>query len=339
MTDKLSVQRKDSPDSTAVHVVAAAIVNGAGEVLLARRLPHVHQGGLWEFPGGKIEHGEDVKQALVRELHEELGIDVDRCRPLIRVHHQYPDKSVLLDIWRVSRFHGDIHGREGQPVRWVRTQDLDKYKFPAANVPIVRAVKLPPFYAVTPEPDDIPAFVDRVAQLVNGGIRLIQLRAKSLDSEMYSGLARQLIKICRQGNCDLLLNSDADTAITLNAAGVHLSSERLMALDKRPLPRDKWVGASCHNAAELRHACAIGVDFAVVSPVLPTASHPGEPTLGWERLYELTELATVPVYALGGMRPEYLPTCYAHGAQGMAAIGAIWNNASMADLVKQYEAE
>ena len=338
MTDKFPLQRQDTPESAVVHVVAAAIINSKGEVLLARRPPHAHQGGLWEFPGGKIENGEDVQQALVRELHEELGIDVDNCRPLIRVHHRYPDKSVLLDIWRVNRFHGEAQGREGQPVRWVRTQELDQYNFPAANIPIVQAVKLPPFYAITPEPVDIPPFVDRVAQLVDAGIRLIQLRAKSLDGEAYSGLVCRLIEICHQGGCDLLLNTDPATAFALDAAGVHLSSERLMALDQRPLPLEKLVGASCHNADELLHASAIGVDFVVVSPVLPTASHPGEPALGWVRLRELTELATVPVYALGGMRPEFLPTCYENGAQGMAAIGAIWNSASIADLVRRYQA-
>ena len=78
MTDKFPLQRQDTPESAVVHVVAAAIINSKGEVLLARRPPHAHQGGLWEFPGGKIENGEDVQQALVRELHEELGIDVDK---------------------------------------------------------------------------------------------------------------------------------------------------------------------------------------------------------------------------------------------------------------------
>ena len=101
------------------HVVAAVIVNGSQEVLLAKRPLDRHQGGLWEFPGGKVERGEDVRAALMRELNEELGIIIQDARPLIKIRHAYPDKAVLLDVWRVTAFAGEPHGREGQPIEWV----------------------------------------------------------------------------------------------------------------------------------------------------------------------------------------------------------------------------
>jgi mutator protein MutT len=126
-----------------IHVAAAVIRDDAGKILIARRADTQHQGGLWEFPGGKVEADESVETALARELHEELGIVVDAARPLIKVRHDYPDKQVLLDVWEVSAFTGQPHGAEGQPLAWVTPRDLANYEFPAANQPIVAAARLP----------------------------------------------------------------------------------------------------------------------------------------------------------------------------------------------------
>lgn len=126
-----------------LHVAAGVIVGPEGQILIAERAKHRHQGGLWEFPGGKVEPGETVQQALARELWEELNIHVGHARPLIQIRHRYPDKSVLLDVWRVESFTGEPHGREGQPLAWVCPEALVQYAFPAANVPIVTAARLP----------------------------------------------------------------------------------------------------------------------------------------------------------------------------------------------------
>ena len=176
-----------------IHVAAAVIVNACGEVLVSRRNARAHQGGLWEFPGGKLEADEDVYAALCRELHEELGIEVDAARPLIRIPYRYPDKSVLLDVWRVTAFRGEAHGREGQPVQWVAPEQLPSLEFPAANQPIVTAARLPDRYLVTPEPG--PDFPARLARAFAAGIRLVQLRAKSLDADTYTERARA---VCAQ---------------------------------------------------------------------------------------------------------------------------------------------
>lgn len=120
-----------------VHVAVAVISNGDGHILIAKRPDHVHQGGFWEFPGGKVEAGETLEKALQRELHEELGIKVECCQPFIQVVHDYSDKQVLLDVWQVTGFSGDAVGREGQPIRWVEPAALSEYEFPAANSPIL----------------------------------------------------------------------------------------------------------------------------------------------------------------------------------------------------------
>mgnify|MGYP002714153243 CR=1 FL=1 len=124
-----------------VHVAAAVIRGADGRVLIAKRPQDKHQGGLWEFPGGKVEEGEAVERALARELEEELGIRVEAARPLIQVHHDYPDKQVLLDVWEVSSFTGEPHGAEGQPLAWVSERQLLEYEFPAANKPIVAVLR------------------------------------------------------------------------------------------------------------------------------------------------------------------------------------------------------
>ncbi len=123
-----------------IWVAVGVVENGAGEIFICRRLDGQHQAGKWEFPGGKVEAGEIMPAALARELEEEIGIEVQQCEPLLQIEHDYPEKSVLLDVWRVTAFVGQPYGREGQPARWVDRQSLLEYDFPEANLPITSAV-------------------------------------------------------------------------------------------------------------------------------------------------------------------------------------------------------
>ena len=127
-------------DPQPVHVAVGVILDSSRRVLLTRRAADSHQGGLWEFPGGKVEPGESLAVALARELHEELGIRVRRSSPLLEVRHDYGDKQVRLDVHVVWEFEGQALGREGQPLAWVAGNELAHYSFPAANTPIVEAV-------------------------------------------------------------------------------------------------------------------------------------------------------------------------------------------------------
>ena len=125
-----------------LHVVAAAIFNKQGNLLIAQRPLDKHMGGFWEFPGGKVGAGEAVTHALCRELDEELGIQPLSWDSLISIEHTYPEKTVQLDVWIVKDFHGEAHGREGQVVRWVAPNMLDQFEFPEANHGIIEALNI-----------------------------------------------------------------------------------------------------------------------------------------------------------------------------------------------------
>jgi 8-oxo-dGTP diphosphatase len=123
-----------------VHVAVAVILDRQLKILLTRRAADAHQGGLWEFPGGKVEAGESVFAALARELKEELDIVPLHSSPLLQVRHDYPDRVVVLDVHVVWDFDGVAVGKEAQPLAWVGRDHLDEYAFPAANREILDAL-------------------------------------------------------------------------------------------------------------------------------------------------------------------------------------------------------
>ena len=133
--------------NTSIHVAVGVIFDNqqSDQILIAKRPQHLHQGGLWEFPGGKVAAGETVDQALERELFEELGITVTQSQPLMQIEHNYSDKQVFLDIWTVTQYSGEARGLEGQECRWVAMQQLlcveSKYQFPEANKAILEKLK------------------------------------------------------------------------------------------------------------------------------------------------------------------------------------------------------
>ncbi|PCJ31995.1 MAG: 8-oxo-dGTP diphosphatase MutT [Gammaproteobacteria bacterium] len=124
-----------------IHVAVAVIISSEQEVLVSLRQAHQHQGGLWEFPGGKVEQGEAVYDALLREINEEVGLLITAAQPLIEIEHDYGDKSVLLDVWTVTSFEGIAEGREGQKLRWTAIGELNENDFPSANIEIIKMLK------------------------------------------------------------------------------------------------------------------------------------------------------------------------------------------------------
>ncbi len=287
---------------------------------------------MWEFPGGKVEPDEDVRTALGRELEEELGIRVTRAMPLIRIPHAYPDRRVLLDVWRVMAFDNEAYGAEGQAIRWVERDSLYNYAFPAANRPIVTAASLPSRYLITPEPgqrNEWPDFLARLESCMVKGLRLIQFRGKNLSRDDYCDLAGEVLTLGRDRKVTIMLNTSPDIALALNTNGLHLSSSWLHKLQQRPVAQHTLLSASCHNLNELRKATAIGVDFAVLSPVKPTTSHPEQKGIGWDTFHALAEQSIVPLYALGGMSEDDIETAWMHGGRGVAAISALWQRGCM----------
>lgn len=207
-----------------IHVIAAVIRDAQNRILIAKRPDHAHQGGLWEFPGGKVEDGETRRDGLGRELLEELGITVTQARPLLDIRHDYPDKSVRLDVWLVTGFDGEAHGAEGQPVRWVAAAELDEYQFPAANAPIVRAAQLPERYLITPDVADEAELFAGLERAREADIRLVQLRQTGMSEAVYQALAKRVLE--RFGHdFQWMLKGDAPPA--LPGAGWHLTSRQL----------------------------------------------------------------------------------------------------------------
>lgn len=309
-----------------VHVAVGVVLDNQGRVLISRRARDTHQGGLWEFPGGKVEPGESVSGALRRELAEELGIEIGRVEPWLRVPHDYGDKRVLLDVHRVHGFHGTARGLENQPIRWVPVAQLRDYAFPVANRPIMTALSLPPVCLITPTLTSEPAFLAGIRGAVQAGTRFLQLRRHDLPPPDFLNLARRVAALCREAGAILAVNTRPDLALELGAEACHLSARA--ALDcppgRRPVPRDIWLGVSCHDAREIDRAAGLDADYVFVSPVLPTASHGGVSPLGWAGLEQLIADVPMPVYALGGVGPADLAQARRHGAHGVAGIRAMW---------------
>lgn len=308
-----------------VHVAAAVIRGADGRILLARRADQQHQGGLWEFPGGKVEAGETVAAALRRELQEELGITVTNARPLIKVQHDYPDKQILLDVWLVSAFSGEPHGAEGQPLAWVAPRQLPEYEFPAANAPIVQAARLPAQYLISPDGLEPKAVLQGIQAAVASGIGLIQLRAPNGYDPQYRDLAVDAVGLCA-GKAQLMLKGPLEWLGDFPAAGWQLSAKQLRqyAAKGRPFPAERWLAASCHNAEELALAAQMGVDFVTLSPLQPTLTHPDAAPLGWDLARELIGACNLPVFLLGGLSPQDSERAWQIGAQGVAGIRAFW---------------
>ena len=326
--------------SRVIDVAAAAIVNNQNEVLISLRHPDAHQGGLWEFPGGKVEAGEGIEQALRRELEEELALEIDAARPMISLQHGYSDKTVRLHVWRVSKYrfkkaNGEqaTTGAEGQPVKWQAIETLNAEDFPAADRAIISALQLPEQYLITGAFDSLDDFKRRLSLALASGIQLVQLRLKSHWVQKNPLLASQALTFAvhtsREQAVRLMLNIPDDMPVTddVSHCGVHLDSRKLydpaaVSIKNRTAPA--LLSASCHTAEDIRQAQRIDADFMVLSPVNNTASHPDATPLGWQQFGALVAGAAMPVYALGGVSQKDLDTAWRHGAQGISGIRCGW---------------
>jgi 8-oxo-dGTP diphosphatase len=316
-----------------IHVAVGVVVSGDGKILIAKRSEKVHQGGLWEFPGGKVEQGETVFQALKRELQEELAIEINATEPLIKIRHTYSekngDKIVLLDVHKVTAFLGEPQGNEGQPIAWVAPENLHQYEFPAANRPIITAINLPRRVLITGIVESESDYLLHTERALIAGIRCVQLRMQDTTATNYFTLAEKLAQLCDTYSAKLMLNTSVQHFLTIHASlphlGLHLSSQQLMSCEQRPLAQSILLGASCHNAEEIMQAQKMKMDYIFLSPVTATQTHPNASVIGWENFSQFIECLAMPVYALGGMSEKDLPTALAAGAQGIAGISAWWN--------------
>ncbi|RLJ67899.1 Nudix family hydrolase [Sulfurisoma sediminicola] len=306
-----------------VDVAAAVILRPDGSFLLGQRAPGTFYPGYWEFPGGKVEPDETPREALVRELHEELGIAVETAHPWIVREHVYEHAHVRLHFFRVVAWHGELQDHVHTALSWQRADALDVAPMLPANAPVLKALQLPAVYGIShAHAIGADAQLAALAQALQQGLRLVQLREAAMPELAREGFAAQAVALCHRHGARVLINGDTQLAWALGADGVHLPVEKLM--QSRQRPEFPLVGASCHDAPELARAAVLGADFAVLGPVQATASHPQQPALGWEKFARLIEYSPLPVYALGGMRQADLPRALAAGAQGIAAIRGAW---------------
>ena len=310
-------------NTTPVEVVAAVIERPDGRFLLAQRPAGKVYAGYWEFPGGKVEPGEPISAALARELHEELGIDVDIAHPWIVQMYTYAHATVRLNFFRVRAWRGEPHGKEHQQLAWQRVSAIDVAPLLPANAPVLRALQLPFEYAITHAGDiGVEQQLSLLDRRLSEGLKLIQVREKGMSGSELERFAAAVIALARPHGAQVLINSDIWLALRLDADGVHLTAAQLALLKLRPVLR--WCAASCHSAQELARAIELGVDFAVLGPVQATPSHPGSMPLGWENFAALARGASVPVFALGGMKRDDLETAWRSGAQGIAMVRGSW---------------
>ncbi|HXR58457.1 MAG TPA: Nudix family hydrolase [Burkholderiales bacterium] len=300
-----------------IEVVAAVIERPDGSFLLGQRPAGKVYAGWWEFPGGKVHAGESLQTALARELHEELGIDVALAYPWVTRVHVYEHATVMLHFFRVLEWSGEPRARERQVLRWQRLDAPIAEPMLPANGPVLASLALPLEYAIT-DAQSLGAAeqLARVEARMKEGLRLVQVRDK--DNWERARLIYVIRSMAKQYGAKVLVNGGPA------GDGIHFTAERLMTLRARP-EGDLLYAASCHTGQELGHAMAIGLDFVVLGPVKATASHPEAEPIGWDGFRRIAESASIPVYAIGGLRRSDLHEARRAGAHGLAMISGSWS--------------
>lgn len=301
-----------------INVAAALIQRPDGAFLLGQRPAGRVYAGHWEFPGGKVEPGESVSQALSRELREELGIEVKLAYPWVTRRFDYPHAKVRLKFFRVVSWEKEPRGLEGQALVWQRPGAPMARPMLPANAPVLASLALPAEYAITQAGKlGLPQMLFRIEERLKSGLRLLQVREPDLNERDRLLFTRQAIALAHRYGCKVLTKEPFE-----GADGVHFTAARLATLRERP--SGMLAAASCHTRAELERAMALELDFAVLGPVAATASHDNSLPLGWLAFATLIEDATLPIYAIGGLASEDLQAAWRAGAHGVASLSGAW---------------
>ncbi len=306
-----------------IEVAAAVLLRADGSFLLAQRPEGKAYAGYWEFPGGKVELAETTYQALCRELKEELGITVTRAYPWLTRIYTYPHATVKLHFFRVYEWQGEPQGLEQQSLSWQSFPQLSVAPLLPANAPILSALRLPPLYAISNAAElGTDEFMLRLEVALQQGLRLLQVRESHLSALEMQSFTLKVVQRSHAHGARVMINGDAELARNVGADGLHLTGTQLHTCKARP--DFDLCSASCHSAEELHIAGKLGFDFALLSPVLPTLSHPSAAHLGWEKFATYIAGTTLPVYALGGLVAEDMPIALTHGAHGIALMRQAW---------------
>ncbi len=303
-----------------IKAVVGVLRNKSGQLLIAKRQMHQFMPGFWELPGGKIEAGESTEQTVIRELNEELGIQVDALSLHQTMQYSYADRRVELHIYNIDRYQKTPQGIEGQEIAWSDVAHLSSFNLLPTMKAFIDSITLPSKYWITPSSNhQSEAWLAKFEQKLKSDISLIQLRSKvTLDDSFIEELHNK----CQQHKIKLLLNTPNKNFNQGSCDGWHLTTNEMLKLPKRPCAADKLLGASTHNLQEALAAQTLGADFVVISPVQATQTHPNTTPIGWEAAEEVVNKLNIPVYFLGGMGLEDLDKTLKIGAQGIAGVSA-----------------
>ncbi|MDA0237763.1 MAG: Nudix family hydrolase [Proteobacteria bacterium] len=306
-----------------IHVVAGILFDANGHFLLARRPMGKVYEGFWEFPGGKVEENERASDALIRELKEELGIVPKAFHPWITKTFRYTHADVNIEFFKVTHWSGEVRSLEDQDLHWQGPGSIRVTPVLGPNITILKSLRLPDYYLITNLSELGEAnFFQLLLQAVQKSPQLIQVREKSLSSADLEAFTKEVLSVCRPSGSKVLVNTHFDIADRVGADGVHLNSEQLKSITYRP--QFALCAASCHSKEDLVRVDALGLDFAVLSPIKVTASHPHVRPIGWNLLNSLIEEVKTPIYALGGLSKEDLHNAWIHGAAGISMVRGAW---------------
>ena len=301
-----------------IEVAAAVLQRPDGSFLLAQRPAGKVYAGYWEFPGGKVEPGEPAAQALARELHEELGIEIGESFPWITRVFTYPHGTVRLNFFRVYEWKGEPHPREEQAIAWQAAGTPSASPMLPANAPVLASLALPVEYAVTDAMNrGIPEMLAVLEARLRSGLKLLQVREPGLSAQERDFFTHQAIALAHRHGCKVLTKSPF-----AGADGVHVTSTELKTLREKPAA---FAAASCHDREELERAMVLGLDFAVLGPVREKSTADKSPALGWKKFADIARGTTLPLYAIGGLTSADLPEAWRAGAHGIAMIRAAWS--------------
>lgn len=302
--------------------VSVGILLNDTKVLLGKRPKTKPWAGWWEFPGGKINSGETANDALIRELKEELGITVTSSEPwMIRTHH-FNNQPIRLHFFKINSWKKSPIALEHDELKWVEIESPKVEPLLPANQMIFQSLQLPSIYAITNMTEFHGNFFSLLERKIKSEINLIQIRERLLDQNELEIFSKKVLHLARQHKIKVLINANLELAKKIKADGVHLNSKQIY--ENITIPEEMIIGASCHSIEDLKQAEARKYNFALLSPVKKTLTHPSIDPMGWKSFQEIINQVQIPVYALGGMACSDIPNAFESGAVGIAAQRAIW---------------
>ena len=292
--------------------VAIALLFHQAKVLVGWRTAKQHQGNKYEFPGGKVEQGETAEQACRREVFEEVGVDLEQWHSFDIIQHEYDDIVVNLHLFYASVTTAQLQDIQ-QPWAWYRRDQLRNLNFPKANQAIIERLYWSPYIKISENLHEIQHIAPET---------LLYWRIDELQTSQL----QQLAQLTSAQLAKLIINIEIweglPSEIKKQIFTIHFKQYQVMQLNTQKLPHGVRCLAACHDLAALQKAQQVGCEAVFLSPVLATESHPDTATLGWAQFSDLAAHSTIPVFALGGLKPNDLTFAQQHHAYGVAGIRA-----------------